>query len=495
MADTEKLLQDEVKKYVSNLDRDIYTVSNIPEEVVAVIFAYVSRSPKSFRDNIGVVIDEEQLGQERASKFHEKWVLNYGHASVAEHAAVHIGIERVSRLFSSILELSNEYLSFTEYSQRYQKPQRGDFFIPAELDNHKHLKSEFIDLCHRQYDIYSKLNDVLYSHLIDTVPVPEGKDEKAHNRALEKIAFEDARYALNLSTFTNLGMTANARAIEDSLSLLLSSRYPEVRTRAEEIKQEVRFSVPTLVKYADEKRYVVKTREDLEQLSAQYFTQERISDTTGSEVNLLSFTGKEEQNPEVYALRKMIKAALFEHSTDGYGSLEKITENKTLEELNEIFKTTVSELGKFDNPLNVFKLLDYEAEFVISEACWHQLLRHRKVKWIVREPGAWDGITIPPNILSAGAEDLLLEATTLSEELFKNLIGEGLREVASYVVTNAHNRRVLGKFDLWELYHLINLRMSEGAQWDIKNVTSTLASEIKNHHPNLVKPALGRLGA
>ena len=57
----------EVKKYVSNTDRDIYTVSNIPEEVIAVIFAYVSRSAKSFRDNIGVVIQEEQLGRERAA--------------------------------------------------------------------------------------------------------------------------------------------------------------------------------------------------------------------------------------------------------------------------------------------------------------------------------------------------------------------------------------------------------------------------------------------
>ena len=101
-------ISDEIKKYVSNIDKDIYTVNNIPEEVVAVIFAYVSRSSKGFRENIYVVIKEEQLGKERASKFHEKWVLNYGHASVAEHAAVHMGVERVSRLFSSINKLADK---------------------------------------------------------------------------------------------------------------------------------------------------------------------------------------------------------------------------------------------------------------------------------------------------------------------------------------------------------------------------------------------------
>ena len=206
----EKSTADEVKKYVSNTDRDIYTVSNIPEEVVAVIFAYVSRSPKGFRENIGTVIQEEQLGQERASKFHEKWVLNYGHASVAEHAAVHVGIERVSRLFSSILELSNEYLSFTEYSQRYQKPEKGDFFIPSELAQGHSLKNDYIELNNHLYDIYAELNDKLFEYLKDTVPTPDGTEERIHLRALEKIAFEDARYALSLATFTNLGMTGNA---------------------------------------------------------------------------------------------------------------------------------------------------------------------------------------------------------------------------------------------------------------------------------------------
>ncbi len=133
----------EIKNYVSNTNMDINTVSNINEEVIAVIFAYVSRSPKSFRENIGTVIREEQLGQQRATKFHEKWVLNYGHASVAEHATVHIGIEKVSRLFSSILETSNEYLSFTEYSQRYQKPQKGDFYVPETLKNRSNLLKDY----------------------------------------------------------------------------------------------------------------------------------------------------------------------------------------------------------------------------------------------------------------------------------------------------------------------------------------------------------------
>lgn len=490
-ADNTKMDND-ITAYVSNADRDIYTVSNIPEEVVAVIFAYVSRSPKSFRDNIGTVISEEQLGQERASKFHEKWVLNYGHASVAEHAAVHVGIERVSRLFSSLLETSNEYLSFTEYSQRYQKPQKGDFYIPEAVASNANLNKEYVELNNRLYDIYSELNQVLFEHLKKTVPVPEGEDEKAHHRALEKLAFEDARYALNLATFTNLGMTANARAIEDTLSALLSSNYPEAVQRAEEIKKEVRFSVPTLVKYANENKYIKETREDFESLIKLNIS-DGVSNDSLSSVNLLNWTGKGYDNAQDYALDQMIRAIVFQHTDLCAGGLLSELEDYDYEKKLLLLRMAVEKLGKFDNPINAFRLIRYEAEFILSEACWHQLLRHRQVKWIIKEPSINFGVTVPPNIEAAGLMGKLLEAVELSENLYNRLIDENMKTEASYVVTNAHNRCVSGSFDLWELYHLINLRMSEAAQWDIKDVIGKLASDIKQIHPDLVNPALGRL--
>lgn len=493
MSDSDSQLTKEVSRYVSNLNGDIYTVSNIPEEVIAVIFAYVSRSPRGFRENIGTVIHEEQLGQERASKFHEKWVLNYGHASVAEHAAIHVGIENVSRLFSSVLELSNEYLSFTEYSQRYQKPVRGDFYTPTELKRTPGLLREFQNTSNRQYDIYLELNEKLLEHLKNTVPVTEGKDDKAHYRALEKVAFEDARYALNLSTHTNLGMTGNARAIEDSLTKLLSSRYSEVRTRAEEIKKEVRFSAPTLVKYANENAYLRSSNDLLEQLSARFIGDVKTEKTEGPSVSLLNFTGKNSDDPELDALFVLSKAALYLHSEASANEIERRLSGHDKEELLVYFDAILSNLGKHDNPIEILRLVEYDAEFIISEACWHQLLRHRKTNWTVKDPSVNFGVTIPPNVREAGVSDLLYESINIGEEMYYRLIESDLTDIAPYAVTNAHNRRVTGSFDLWELYHLINLRMSEGAQWDIKQTITQLSEKISWYHPNLVSPALERV--
>ena len=219
----------DLSHYVSNLDKNVYTIFNLPEEVIAVIFAYVSRSSASFRDNLRKLLSDEELNvnlktagaakghSEKAARFHEKWVVGYGHSSVAEHAVAHIGIEKISRLASAELELSNPFNSFTEYSQRYQRPKRGDFYVPPVLEQNPGLKEKFLSLQDKAYDTYEQLLSGLTAYLVKVIPQKPEESERAYRMRIEKIAFEDARYVLTLATFTNLGMTGNGRALRDTL--------------------------------------------------------------------------------------------------------------------------------------------------------------------------------------------------------------------------------------------------------------------------------------
>src|SRR5439155_21507617 len=122
--------------YVTNLDEPVFALRNLPEEVVAVLFAYYSRSKADLRTNLlkliqdedlalrdGVEVDEADEGQltlarEKARQFHEKWVVGYGHASVAEHAVAHVAIEDVSIIATKIIE-DTRLASYTEKSTRY----------------------------------------------------------------------------------------------------------------------------------------------------------------------------------------------------------------------------------------------------------------------------------------------------------------------------------------------------------------------------------------
>ncbi len=99
-----------------NLSRRIYRLSpsQLSAETIAVTFAKTSRSPEPF-DKIAAELDAE-----KSSKFSEKWIVGYGHSSVAEHAVLHLALENISRLAIETLE-SNRLASYTEKSTRYQE--------------------------------------------------------------------------------------------------------------------------------------------------------------------------------------------------------------------------------------------------------------------------------------------------------------------------------------------------------------------------------------
>src|SRR3989304_3543812 len=113
--------------------RDIYLLNPkmLSPEVIAVAFAKTSRSPESFRDIAA------ELSDEKSAQFHERWVVGYGHASVAEHAVLHVAVENVSRLAIECLE-SNRLASYTEKSTRYQMWDRDSFYTPRAMAESQH---------------------------------------------------------------------------------------------------------------------------------------------------------------------------------------------------------------------------------------------------------------------------------------------------------------------------------------------------------------------
>src|SRR5690606_8903890 len=116
------------------------------------------------------------------------------------------------------------YLSFTEYSQRYQHPKRGDWHIPKQFAS---ILKPFYD---KAYDYYEQTLD-------EFVDLLRSKHPEMSETQLRAKAGEDARYLLPLGVHTNLGMTANARALSEALEVLWASPYAEVRELAGKIVQ------------------------------------------------------------------------------------------------------------------------------------------------------------------------------------------------------------------------------------------------------------------
>src|SRR5574339_72963 len=212
-------------------ERDIYLLSPraLSPETIAVAFAKTSRSPESFRDIAA------ELSDEQSAKFHEKWVVGYGHASVAEHAVLHIAFENVSRLAIESIE-GNRLASYTEKSTRYQKWGPDDFFIPSELDEHP-LRDEFVDTIRRLFKAYAESLEPVRRLILERFPRRENESEEAWDRRIRSKYVDVCRFLLPAAALANVGMTTNARVLENAIRKMLSHPLAEVREMGSGVKE------------------------------------------------------------------------------------------------------------------------------------------------------------------------------------------------------------------------------------------------------------------
>src|SRR5512140_1543760 len=184
-------------------ERQIYLLSprELSPETIAVAFAKTSRSPESFRE-IAAGLNDEQ-----SAKFHEKWVVGYGHASVAEHAVLHIAFENVSRLAIESIE-GNRLASYTEKSTRYQKWGADDYFIPRELDGHS-LREEYVDTVRFLFRTYEKSLEPVRAPVLARCARGAIEKDEASGRRIRSKYVDVCRFLRPAASLANVGVTAH----------------------------------------------------------------------------------------------------------------------------------------------------------------------------------------------------------------------------------------------------------------------------------------------
>ncbi len=487
-----------LSRHVTDPEAPVYGIVDLPEEVVAVILAYVSRSPRSFRDNLADLVAQGLVGAqdaaeggperafahaaERARAFHERWVVNYGHASVAEHATVHLGVERISRLASAALETSNPFLSFTEFSQRYQAPVRGGYVTPPEADGLPGaLRGAYARLQDRLFDAYEDLLEGVASHLLATGAEAEREGDRpgAAARRARRRAFEDARYALPLAVHTALGMTANGRALRDVVSVLAESPWGEMRALAESLRAQGERMLPTLLRHAEPAVPPAGLAPVGDDGGAGRIGALADGDrlTPGEEVRLLPAAPGSRYDDAAARAALAAALALGGRAPDGTDAVAFLRERRR-------------QSGPYALPHPAMRLVRYRFALCVSEANWHQLLRHtRGMTLIAAPPGVDAGVTVPPLVERAGLGERLRAACAEAAALWRDLAAAGApgQAVAAYVVTNAHRRWLVADLDLWELDHLVRLRLKDNAQWDIRRSVRAMVWAAAARHPFLAE--------
>ena len=446
--------------------RRIYPLSprDLTEEQIAVTFAMTSRSPEPFEEIA------TRVTAESAADFNERWVVGYGHSSVAEHAVLHLAVENVSRLACDALE-DNRLASYTEKSSRYQVIDPDDFYVPQELDALPVLRAEYVAVCRALFAAYHRLLDGLLDYLRHTRPQRDNERESAYSLRLRRQATDAARAVLPAATLTNVGVTANARTLEHAITKLMSSALCEERAIGAELREQSRSITPTLVKYADYNPYLAERRE-ISGGAENAPPQDGISCAT-----LLDY---DEDAP-----RKLAAALLFRNArsyADAMAQSDAMTEAQQLDTIN----AAVCNIGPHDAPPREFELVGYTFEFTFDYGALREFRRHRMQTYLSQPLTVANGCLVPSLIRDAGAQGIFNDAIAASERAFQSLHGHS-PVLAQYLATHAHLQRVLSRLNLRECCHLFKLRASRQAHASIRRPITEAMRQVVAVQPELFR--------
>ena len=494
--------------YVTNTDRPIYALRNLPEEVIAVLFAYYSRSRESLRHNLLKLIQEGDLdlterlqlastggdalaaAREKARQFHEKWVVGYGHSSVAEHAVAHLAIEDVSIICSKVIE-DMRLAAYTEKSTRYVVFDADRFYrVPSILaSRHGALYQATVSGLLRTY---TELTAPVTAAIKACHPRGEKQTEGAYNAACRAKACDTLRYLLPAATYTNIGLTINARALEHLITKMLSHPLEEARACAAAMKEEATKLIPTLIKYADRNAYMAETREAIEAEAPRLLAGE--VPAPSRPVTLVRYDERAED--------LLVAAMLYEASalsfTQVLGRVEKLPAEEKARILDEYLKRR----GKHDQPLRALEHAYYTFDILVDFGAFRDIQRHRMATQTPQELSPAHGYSTPPEIEALGRRQMYEEWMARAEEAYRTVAKDFPRE-ASYVLPLAFRKRVLFTWNLREIHHFVQLRSAPQGHVSYRSVAQEVYRELERVQPLLAKYIrvdlkdydLGRLGS
>jgi thymidylate synthase ThyX len=481
-----------LKNHVTNLDQDIYCIFNLPPEVVAVLFAYVSRSPASFRDNLlkllkGKELDMKELikgfesvgldfshAKEKAADFHKKWVVGYGHSSVAEHAYASVALENVSIIASKVIE-DCRLASYTEKSTRYQKFDRTRVCLPSRLKGTDHEKT-FKEAVGKLFDCYEKLFPKMIGFVKGKYPRQNEESERFYETISNARAFDLIRYLLPAGTMTNIAMTANAREYEYAIVKFLSSELPEIQEIGKSIKKEVKKLIPTLVMFADKNKFLSERPAECQKMTDGMLDFETIEDR--KDVELVKY--------DEDAYDRIVTSILYSYSNYPFKQIEEKVKNMSLEQKEKVIETHIDDMGPHDRPMRELENTTYTFDILLDYGAFRDVQRHRMCTQINQDLTIVHGYDVPVEISEAGFEEEYKSAIEAAEKAYLEISKEFPKE-AQYIVPLAFRKRILITWNLRELHHFIRLRTGKEGHISYRIIAKECYDEIMRVHPALAK--------
>ena len=484
--------------FFSNLDGEVFALTNLPETVKGALFARYSRSAKSLRR---LFLDEfagqlaapdaarpdavENAGVQRAEKLYAKVFNEYGDDSVAQLGGAHIACEYVSNILTKVLEWGR-LMAYLEQSTRYV-PYTGKihgrwrYHVPSELGEGA-LGDRYMAVMDTAFERYAKWIAPMQEHFERRYPKGAGDSDGVHRAAIRAKALDTLRGMLPAATQSNVGIYGTGQAFEALLLRMRASPLSEVRECAGRMLVELRKVIPAFLTRVDQPErggrwtdYLAAAREGIEERASQLAS---VRPEERPEVTLSDF----DPDGEI----KIVAAALYAVSELPDDQLLSIARTMTADERVSVLRAYVGRRGnRRHRPGRAFERTTYRFDVVTDYGAFRDLQRHRLLTLEWQPLSTRHGYTEPEAIAEAGAADDWRRVMEDSADLHDAIVAAGLKPVAPYAVVMAYRVRFYMEMNAREAMHLIELRTAPQGHPAYRRVCQRmhrLIAERAGHH-------------
>jgi len=494
-----------LRRYVTNLDRPVFALVNLPEVVKGALFARYSRSQKSLRrlfldefvgdlDVSGDVNVDATVGLVRAEQLYERVFVEYGDDSVAQLGGVHLACEQASNVLTKILEWGR-LMAYLEQSTRYigydQRTAAGHFryYRPPEVLDSP-LGARYVGDMDRMFDSYGALLQEMQAWLSVRHPRHPDDSDFVHRQAIRAKALDAVRGLLPAASLANVGIYGTGQSYELLMLRLRAHPLPEARQYAEMMLEELRKVIPSFLQRVDRPErggawssYLAMTRDETARVLERLWpdavpgaAQGPGPGAVGPEVTLVDFDPEGED--------KLLSAIAFPGTTLSEPEVLRRIRALSAEDRVSLLSAYVGDRkNRRHRPGRAFERTDYRFEVVSDYGAFRDLQRHRllTIEWQPLGPSL--GYAVPDLVAEAGLVAPFVESLDRSRELFETLAPRYPAQ-APYAVALAFRLRYVMQMNAREAMHLIELRSStqgHPAYRDVAQQMHRAIAEVAGH--------------
>jgi thymidylate synthase ThyX len=494
-----------LRGHVTNLDRPVFALVNLPETLKGALFARYSRYQGTLRR---LLLDEfasdlpDQLdtaagagGSSRAAQLYERIFLGYGDDSVAQLGGAHVACEWVSNVLTKILQRPRlgAYLEQSTRYIAYDAPMPGGGGAADAADaaggapRYRYYRDAELGPAYNRamdelFATYSAALPQVLAWAQAEFPRSAADPPAAHARALKAKALDLLRGLLPASSLSHMGIFATGQTYEQLILHLLAHPLPEARHYGAMILREIQAVMPSFVarvERPDRGGQWIEYLETRAQAGARWARRLGLDEETaadaGPSVRLTHVDGDEDD---------LLTALLFEASATSEDAIRRSIEAMSEAERAELLSDLVGErANRRHRPGRGFEALRYRFEIVADYGAFRDLQRHRMltVQWQSLTPDL--GAGVPEQVELTGAGDAYRRALEVSRAEYERLVEAGLASAAPYALCLGYRIRFVLDLNAREAMQLIELRSGREGHPSYRAVAHEMHAQIASVHP------------